>query len=160
MIRLYGDVGLESKTENIYIDEYTRDIASKLLEEMNLAGGIGLSANQIGLPFNMFVMMLTRGGTLTAINPQVVSVDPLLKVFPYDGCLSLPGVSAPTKRHDSIALSYQDVDGKHHSSVFYELESVIVQHEMDHLNGRLYIDQLGKLKRDMVLRKYLKLSKK
>lgn len=156
MIRLYGHVSLTTKGNNVIIDKDTPEIADKLLFEMKEAGGIGLAANQIGLPHNMFVMMLEKGDTLVVINPIVLLLDQNTHLFPYDGCLSLPGVSSPTIRHNSVTLAYQDVHGESHKAVFEGLEAVIVQHEMDHLNGLLYIDHLGKLKREMLLKKYKK----
>lgn len=159
-IKLYGDSILHGVTMPVASKLGIVELEARLLEAMKSAGGIGCSANQIGVPLSIFVMMLERGGTLTVINPEIISVDERTHIFEYDGCLSLPGVSAPTKRHDSITLKYQDINSDFHTSVFSGLESVIVQHELDHLNGKLYIDQLGKLKRSMLLKKYEKLTKK
>lgn len=160
MIKLHGHVSLTTRGNNVVIDKDTPEIADKLIFAMKEAGGIGLAANQIGLPLNMFVMMLEKGDTLVVINPVVLLLDQRTHLFPYDGCLSLPGVSSPTPRHDSVTLAYQDITGESYRAVFEGLEAVIVQHEMDHLNGLLYIDRLGKLKREMLLKKYHKLSKK
>lgn len=159
MIRLYGDPALTRVAKPTSVHEYVQWLEIVMLEQMRISDGIGLAANQIGEPALMFVMMIERGGTLTAVNPEIESVDERTHIFEYDGCLSLPGVSHPTKRYDSITLKYQDVEGTLQRAVFSGLEGVIVQHEMDHLNGKLYIDQLGKLKKSMILKKYQKLSK-
>jgi peptide deformylase len=160
MIRLYGDPILGYKTDKVPDGIDHLKLEQKLLTVMHDAGGIGLAANQIGLSFSVFVMMLERGGTLTAINPEIESVDERTHTFEHDGCLSLPGISHATKRHDSITLKYQDTSGILRKTTFFGLEGVIVQHEMDHLNGKFYIDQLGKLKKSMLLKKYHKLTKK
>lgn len=158
-IKLFGDLALHNKTMPITSFQGVLELEARLLRAMQEAGGIGIAANQVGAPLSMCIIMLERGGTLTMLNPEIIFVDPRTTIFEHDGCLSLPGVSSPTVRHDSITIKYQDVNSEFHTAVFEGLEGVIVQHELDHLNGKLYIDRLGRLKRTMLLKKYHKLSK-
>lgn len=158
-IKLFGDPVLHNITMPITSFLGLKELEDRLLVAMKESGGIGIAANQIGVPLSMFIIMIEKGGTLTVINPEVTHRDERTHIFQHDGCLSLPGVSAPTKRHDSITLRYQDMNSDFHTAVFAGLEGVIVQHELDHLNGKLYIDGIGKLKRAMLLKKYHKLSK-
>lgn len=159
MIRLLGDPVLSTPTHRVRPRDNPKEIEAIMLEAMKDAGGIGLAANQVGLSLSMFVMMLERGGTLTVINPKEESVDPEMVVFQHDGCLSVPGIFHKTKRHVSITLTYEDVEGNEHKAVFEGLEAVIVQHEMDHLSGRFYFERLGPVSMQMLLKKYRKLAK-
>lgn len=158
-IKLFGDPVLHNVT--MAVDSLTglKELEARLLAAMKESGGIGIAANQIGVPLSMFVMMIERGGTLTVINPVYTQKSLETHIFDHDGCLSLPGVSAPTRRRDWVTVKYQRIDGEYRTAVFQGLEAVIVQHEMDHLNGLLYINRLGKLKREFLLKKYHKLSK-
>jgi peptide deformylase len=123
-------------------------------ETMRAEGGIGLAANQIGQSVRVFI--LKDGDSYKEyINPEVTSQ---LNLVPFEGeaCLSIPGTSAVTKRFKNLALTWLDRDGIKKEGLFEDLQAFAVQHEMDHLNGKLYVDQFGPLRRDLVLTKHRK----
>lgn len=130
--------------------------------------GVGLAANQIGRSLRIFIL---KDGEYfddnqyrryrEFINPEIVSQSDLVD-FEGEGCLSIPGVVANTKRYAKLTLKWIDYQGTNREAVFENLDAFAIQHEMDHLNGKLYIDQFGPLRRDMVVkkhRKYLKFNR-
>ena len=122
---------------------------------MEKAGGVGLSANQIGFFNKMFVMKGEDGQRYEVINPEIILKND--KIFRIkEGCLSLPGVGIDTGiRSQEIAVKFQDRDGKETFGIFTDIDAVCFQHEMEHLNGKSFIDHLNRAKRRLILRKYL-----
>jgi peptide deformylase len=134
------------------LDQLLRDMHQTMIAE----NGIGLAANQIGWKLRLFILRnKTSTGYDEYINPEVISQDELVD-FENEGCLSIPGVVANTKRFRKVKLQWQDRQGTLLEGNFEDMDAFAVQHEMDHLNGKLYIDQLGPVKRSMVLRKHKK----
>jgi peptide deformylase len=131
---------------------------SNVLNVMNDAmlaeNGMGLAANQIGYPIRIFILK-KENSYEEYINPEVLSQEDL-GTFEGEGCLSIPGVSAITKRYRRLRLRWQDRQGTTHEDDFENLQAFAVQHEMDHLNGKLYIDQFGPVKRQLMLSKHRK----
>jgi len=103
--------------------------------------GIGLAAIQVGYQKKMFVMDCTRSQTneKVFINPEIVERSEE-SIRDNEGCLSAPGKSGDVRRHIRIILKYQDENGKEERKTFYNLEARCIQHEMDHLDGKLCID--------------------
>ena len=134
--------------DKLFIDMYQTMIAEK---------GIGLAANQIGHALRIFILKDPRRpqGYMEYINPEVLSQEELVD-FENEGCLSIPGTSATTERFKKLKLRWLDRSGTTHEEAFEDLNAFAVQHEMDHIDGKLYIDQLGPVKRSMVLRKHKK----
>lgn len=128
-----------------------------MVEVMKREKGIGLAANQIGSNYAIFVLNVD-GNQEEFINPEVVSVENLVDFD--EACLSIPGTSAKTKRYNTLTLRYsRTMDLLHnvrHEETFHGLKAIAIQHEMDHLNGKLYVDQFGPVKRGMVLDKHKK----
>jgi peptide deformylase len=129
----------------------------RMYDVMIAEGGIGLAANQVGDPVRVFILK-TIDSYKEYINPEILSQEDLVP-FEGEGCLSIPGTSGTTKRFKQLKLAWYDKSGIKTESSFSDMEAFAIQHEMDHLNGKLYIDQFGPLKREMTLskhRKYLK----
>ena len=148
-------------------DDELRTLAADMFETMYEAPGIGLAAVQVGVPIRLLVIDLQEpeeeGGEPVRdprvfINPEVLWHSD--SEVPYtEGCLSVPEQYAEVMRPDRIRARWQDADGKAYEEDIDGLLAVCLQHEMDHLNGVLFIDHLSRLKRDMVLKKLTKWRK-
>ena len=149
------------------IDDELRTLVSDMFETMYEAPGIGLAAVQVGVPIRLLVMDLQEDEgedgkairkPLVFINPEIV--DPAEDWAIYnEGCLSVPDQYAEVERPESCRARWMDLDGKQHDERIEGMLATCLQHEMDHLEGILFIDHLSRLKRDMILRKLAKLKK-
>ena len=152
------------------VDEVTdehRALIEDMFETMYDAPGIGLAAVQVGHPIRILVIDLQEpeeeGGEPVKdpkvfINPEILETSET--DVPYtEGCLSIPEQYADVMRPDRIKARWLDADGNRHEEEIDGLLAVCLQHEMDHLEGVLFIDHLSKLKRDMVLKKLAKMRK-
>jgi peptide deformylase len=149
------------------VDDELRALIADMFETMYDAPGIGLAAVQVGVPKRLLVMDLQEpeeeGGEVVKeprvfINPEILSASD--HEIPYtEGCLSVPDQYAEVLRPDRIRARWLDEQGKSHEQDLDGLLAVCLQHEMDHLEGILFIDHLSKLKRDMVLKKLAKARK-
>lgn len=149
------------------VDDGVRKLVSDMFETMYAAPGIGLAAIQVGVPKRILVIDLQEpeeeGGEpvkkpLVFINPEIL--DHSDRDVPYsEGCLSIPDQYAEVDRPDLIRARWLDEKGVQHEQEIDGLLAVCLQHEMDHLNGILFIDHLSRLKRDMVLKKLAKQRK-
>lgn len=141
------------------VDKEIRALLDDMLETMYEAPGIGLAAIQIGVPKRAIVMDLAREEEPPQprqfINPEILwtSDD---RVACQEGCLSVPELFEEVERPARVRVRYLDLDGKLQEIEADEMLAVCLQHEMDHLDGVLFIDHLSKLKRDMMLRKLAK----
>ena len=144
------------------VDDAVRKLADDMLETMYDAPGIGLAAIQIGEPVRMLVVDLAKEDEPKAphvvINPEIVTKSDVLSVY-EEGCLSIPDYYAEVERPDTITVKYLDRDGAERLLEADGLMATCLQHEIDHLDGVLFIDHISKLKRDMVVRKFKKLAK-
>ncbi len=140
-------------------DDELRKLLDDMVETMYAAKGIGLAAPQIGVPLRAIVMDLARDEEDAAprkfLNPEIVweSDD---EVPCEEGCLSVPGQYAEVTRPAQCRVRYQDENGVRHEIDCDGLLAVCIQHEMDHLEGVLFVDHLSTLKRNMILRKVSK----
>ena len=130
-----------SKDVSFPLDDKTERLIKWMNKAMYQNHGIGLAAIQVGYQFRMFVMDCTRSQN----NPQVFINPVILKhseetLTDFEGCLSAPGKQGEVKRYLRIVLNYKDKEGEEHNKTFYDLEARCIQHEMDHLNGKLCID--------------------
>ena len=146
------------KTKCLPVTEFDELLKLRLdimWETMEKANGIGLSANQIGFFNRMFVMKGEDGQRYNIINPEIVMKND--KIFRIkEGCLSLPGIGIDTGvRSQEIAVKFQDIEGKETFGVFSDIDAVCFQHEMEHLEGKSFIDHLNRAERRLILRKYL-----
>ncbi len=139
-----------------------RKFAGDMLDTMYDAPGIGLAAIQVGEPLRMLVIDLAKEGEEPApqvfINPEILESSEERSVY-EEGCLSIPDYYAEVERPASVRVKYLDRDGKAQEIVAEGLLATCLQHEIDHLNGVLFIDHISKLKRDMVVKKFKKLAR-
>lgn len=148
-------------------DDDLRTLVADMFETMYDAPGIGLAAIQVGVPLRVLVIDLQaeedeEGKPIRTprvfINPEIL--DPSADYMLYnEGCLSVPDQYADVERPASIRARWQDLDGKTHEEPMDGLMATCLQHEMDHLEGILFIDHLSRLKRQMVLKRLEKLRK-
>ncbi|MCF3945881.1 peptide deformylase [Acidiphilium sp. AL] len=125
---------------------------------MYKAPGIGLAATQIGVPLRLVVLDLGPDGEpvpLVLINPEITH-ESVEQVTREEGCLSLPGQYADVTRPARITASFEDLEGKRHTIDADGLLAACIQHEIDHLDGILFVDHLSALKRNILLRKLAK----
>jgi peptide deformylase len=146
-------------------DDDLKRLVDDMFETMYKAPGIGLAAIQVGVPQRLLVMDLQeeKDGE-TVKNPRVfvnpVILDPSDEHSVYsEGCLSVPDQYAEIERPAQVRARWQDLDGTFHEEVMDHLMATCLQHEMDHLEGILFIDHLSRLKRQMVLKKIEKARK-
>jgi peptide deformylase len=141
------------------VDAATRKLIDDMVDSMYEADGIGLAAVQIGTPQRIIVMDLDQKDGKKAprhfINPVITWRSEEVATF-EEGCLSVPEIWDDVERAARIKAEYLDRDGKHHEIEADGLLATCLQHEMDHLEGILFIDHLSKLKRSMALRKLQK----
>tara|TARA_B100001939_G_scaffold116441_1_gene100949 strand:- start:1961 stop:2593 length:633 start_codon:yes stop_codon:yes gene_type:complete len=144
--------------------EPPEEIAKNMAEAMDKFGGLGLSANQVGLPYRMFVMRTMHEGDTESkvvpyFNPELTRVSQETELM-KEGCLSFPDIFLMIKRSKTIEFKYQDVEGKEHTAVLEGLGARCVQHEIDHLNGILFLQRASKLKLERAMKARPKQKKK
>ncbi|MDQ1184885.1 MULTISPECIES: peptide deformylase [Agrobacterium] len=144
------------------VDSEIQRLADDMLETMYDAPGIGLAAIQVGVPRRMLVIDLSRDDEenkpLVFINPEILKVSDEVSTY-EEGCLSIPDYYAEVERPASLTVGYVDRDGKQQTVEADGLLATCLQHEIDHLNGVLFIDHISRLKRDMVIKKFTKLAR-
>ena len=168
-------------------DEQLKILVADMFETMYEAPGIGLAAVQVGVPIRLLVIDLqpededaeaeectanhgNEGGghshshrplkrePMVFINPEILEESEDVAVY-NEGCLSVPEIYAEVERPASIRARWQDLEGKQHEELIEGLLATVLQHEMDHLEGVMFIDHLSRLKRQMVIKKLDKLRK-
>ncbi len=141
------------------VDDAVRQLADDMLETMYAAPGIGLAAIQIGVPSRMLVLDVAREGDdpapMVVINPEIVWESEERSVY-QEGCLSIPEYYEDVERPERIGLRFLDREGAQREIEAGGLLATCLQHEIDHLNGVLFIDHISKLKRDRVVKKFQK----
>jgi peptide deformylase len=144
------------------VDTQIRALAEDMMETMYDAPGIGLAAIQIGQPLRLVTMDLAKKDEEKApqvfINPQITWSSDEMNVH-EEGCLSIPEYYEEVERPAKVRFSYLDLDGKLQEVEADGIFATCIQHEIDHLNGVLFIDHISKLKRDRVVKKFTKMAK-
>ncbi|MGO7582738.1 peptide deformylase [Rhizobium ruizarguesonis] len=144
------------------VDSDLQRLADDMLETMYDAPGIGLAAIQIGVPRRMLVIDISREGEekqpQVFINPEIVKSSDERSVY-EEGCLSIPDYYAEVERPAVVSVKYLDRNGKEQTVEADGLLATCLQHEIDHLNGVLFIDYISRLKREMVIKKFTKAAK-
>ena len=144
------------------VDAPLLKLADDMLETMYDAPGIGLAAIQVGQPLRMLVIDLAKEGEppapMVIINPEILDSSDERSVY-EEGCLSIPDYYAEVERPSKVRVRHLDREGKQQEMEADWLLATCVQHEIDHLNGVLFIDHISKLKRDMVVKKFKKMAK-
>ena len=139
-------------------DKSLESLANDMLETMYIANGIGLAATQVDRHIRLIVMDLSeeRDDPRIFINPTF-KILKNHKLFEFEeGCLSIPGFNETIARPDKIELTWQDIKGNQHIDKPEGLLTVCIQHEIDHLDGKLMVDYISSLKRDRIRSKLLK----
>ena len=139
-------------------DKSLENLANDMLETMYIANGIGLAATQVDRHIRLIVMDLSeeRDDPRIFINPTF-KILKNHKLFEFEeGCLSIPGFNETIARPDKIELTWQDIKGNQHIDKPEGLLTVCIQHEIDHLDGKLMVDYISSLKRDRIRSKLLK----
>ena len=144
------------------VDDQTRKLMKDMLETMYNAPGIGLAAIQIGILKRLVVIDISKDQEkkepLFLINPEIIHTSNKTSIY-EEGCLSLPGQFAEIERPAECVLKYVDYHGIQKEMKAEGLLATCIQHEVDHLNGILFIDYLSKLKKDMIIKKLAKQKK-
>ncbi len=140
-----------------------RQLADDMLETMYDAPGVGLAAIQIGVPVRMVTMDVSKSEDerqpMVLINPEILWASEEKRVY-EEGCLSIPEYYEEVERPDRVRFRYMNLQGETIEQDADGLLATCVQHEIDHLNGVLFIDYLSKLKRDRVMTKFKKAAKR
>ena len=150
------------------VSSQIRKLADDMLETMYDAPGIGLAAIQIAEPLRLVTMDISKRekgedgesqpNPRVFINPEIVAASEELSVY-EEGCLSIPEYYEEVERPARVRVRYLDLDGKVHEEDAEGLYATCIQHEIDHLNGVLFVDYLSKLKRDRVMKKFTKAAR-
>jgi peptide deformylase len=157
-IRLLGDPVLRIKTRSVKeIDQAHRDILSEMAQLMYAASGIGLAASQVNINESMIVVDV-GSGLYKLINPKVVKKEGHQVI--EEGCLSIPGVCIKVKRAKNILVAAQDEFAKPVSIEASDLLACVIQHEIDHLKGKLIIDKASILEKFRIKGKLTELKRK
>jgi peptide deformylase len=158
----YGEQVLHRPAENVA--DITGEIATlvgDMIQTMYAAPGIGLAAPQIGIPLRIFVVDLSvgrnSGDVITFVNPEFVDRDGMQ--LEEEGCLSLPGFNATVARPGKATVKGLDLNGNERIIEGTELLARAFQHEMDHLDGHVFVDRLRGIQRDVIVRRIKKLAR-
>jgi peptide deformylase len=155
-VRKYGDPVLRRKADPVReITPEVRTMVADMIDTMYDEVGIGLAATQVGIPLRLMVVGDEEGRAARAlVNPVIIRHGG--EVTAEEGCLSIPGIFAPVTRAEWVELEAQDLEGKPVSIRARGLTARVFQHEMDHLDGVLFIDRLDPVTRDRVKRRIKK----
>jgi peptide deformylase len=155
----YPDKVLLRETEPVCtIDQDIMKLADDMAETMYNAPGIGLAANQVGVPRRLIVVDCSRrdpdSQLIALVNPEIIAAEGVTTI--EEGCLSVPDYQAEVMRYEKVRVRGLDLQGKAVELDADGLLAVVLQHEIDHLNGKLFIDHLSRLKRELCKRRLLK----
>ena len=152
----------EKVTENwsfIKPPKDTKEFVKELIEAMWSNSGLGISANQLGYNYRVFAMRgETKKDSIVCFNPEIKDFSPEMNTM-EEGCLSLPDVFAKVVRPAYVAISYFDQNGKVEGQLASGMTARVFQHELDHLDGILFVDRLSKLSRERAFEKARKIKK-
>jgi peptide deformylase len=147
----------------IEVSDEIRTLVADMFETMYEAPGIGLAAIQVGVPSRVVVMDLSKreaeAEPRVFINPEVSWSSEEKSVY-EEGCLSIPDIHEDVERPARVKVRYLDLDGKPQEAEAEGLFATCIQHEIDHLNGVLFIDHISKLKRERIIKKFTKAAKR
>ena len=158
----YGDRSLHAAASDVAtFDDNLQRLIDDMIETMYAAPGVGLAATQVGVPLRLFVVDVSLGrdpkGLIVMINPQFVMRDGMQ--LEEEGCLSVPGFNATVVRPARVTVKGLDRQGQEQTIEGTTLLARAFQHEIDHLDGMVFIDRLRGIKRDMIVRKIHKLKR-
>ena len=163
-ILIHPDPRLKTKCDPVAsFDEKLKKLSEDMLETMYDAPGVGLAAPQVGVMQRVLVMDCTdkeeeEPQPMVLVNPEITAASEDLNTY-QEGCLSIPEQYDDVERPAIVTVKYFDADGAAHEQEFDGLWATCVQHEIDHLDGKLFIDYLSRMKRGMITRKMEKLKR-
>ena len=164
-LRYYGDPILRRRAMDVQVfDGALRDLATQMLEAMEREEGVGLAAPQVGLDLRLLVALAMRepgdedAKPVVMVNPEILERSHETWVY-EEGCLSIPGVRGDVTRPERVRVRYQDVEGAEHTIDAEGMFARILQHEIDHLNGKLFIDYLSMADKMLIRSKLRSISK-
>jgi peptide deformylase len=159
IVTLPDPVLRQTSTDVGAIDADVKRLAADMLETMYDAPGIGLAAIQVGVPTRLVVLDVSdkddEKQPIVLVNPRILTLSEEMRSY-EEGCLSLPDVKVEIERPSTLRLAYQDLEGKALEIDADGLLATAIQHELDHLDGKLIIDFMSKLRRDMVIKRFKK----
>ncbi|MFA7358780.1 MAG: peptide deformylase [Bacteroidales bacterium] len=158
-IYLYGQSVLRKQAEEVTPDyPGLKDLISNMQDTLEHADGVGLAAPQVGLPLRLFIVDLRpladldpsfADYTRSFINPKILEFSEDMEIL-EEGCLSVPGINENVPRSRKILLQYQDTDFTQHEEVFEDYVARVIQHEYDHLNGKVFTDRINPIRKQLV----------
>ena len=158
----YPDERLRNVAKPVEVfDEKLRLIVEDMFETMYHAHGIGLAAIQVGIPLRVVTMDLTgqeKNQPVVFINPVLTNISSEINIY-EEGCLSVPGINEKVERPKTVTINAQDINGKYFTLEADELLATCIQHEIDHLNGKVFIDRISRLKKSRIDDKIRKATK-
>lgn len=150
-LHLLGSPVLRQRSDDVAeVDDGVRELIADLFETMDAAKGVGLAANQVGVARRVAVID-ADGHRIALVNPRIVSAEG--RATAEEGCLSIPDVYADVTRPERVVLEALDADGKPYRLEVGALAGRAIQHEIDHLDGKLFVDYLSEMKRQRVRKK-------
>jgi peptide deformylase len=165
----YGDPVLRKKATAIQPDEYphVKELIGNMFETMYAAHGVGLAAPQVGLSMRLFVVDATsfeeteaelKGFKKVFINAEIL--EEVGEEWPFnEGCLSIPDIREDVYRKKTVKISYYDENWKHFEETFTGMAARVIQHEYDHIEGKLFVDKLSPLRKRLIQKKLNDISK-
>ena len=158
----YGESPLHRRASEVpVVDEQVQKLVDDMVETMYAAPGVGLAATQVGVPIRLFVIDLSVGrrasDLIVMINPMFLEREGMQ--IEEEGCLSVPGFNATVVRPARVVVRGLDRSGAEHTIEGRELLARAFQHEMDHLDGTLFVDRLRGIKKELIVRKIHKLKR-
>ena len=157
----YGDLILRKQCRDVEDIFSVSPLVEDMFDTMYEEDGIGLAANQIGEDLNLFVIDISHKDEAEKprvfINSKII--DKKGECLSVEGCLSIPGIQVELKRSEFITLQYYSLEGEQKKREFNDLMARAIQHEMDHLEGIVFVDHLSRLKKDRSIKKSIKFQK-
>jgi len=158
-ILIFPDSRLRTVAKSVQsIDDSVKGLAQDMLQTMYEGSGIGLAATQVNVHKRVIVIDISEDKTkpIILINPKITKVIDKAKKVYAEGCLSVPGFYEELERPSSVEVSYKNLEGEDKTLLANDLLSVVVQHEMDHLDGKMMVDSISNIKREMIRKKLAK----
>ena len=158
-ILIFPDSRLRTVAKSVQsIDDSVKSLAQDMLQTMYEGSGIGLAATQVNVHKRVIVIDISEDKTkpIILINPKITKVIDKAKKVYAEGCLSVPGFYEELERPSSVEVSYKNLEGEDKTLLANDLLSVVIQHEMDHLDGKMMVDSISNIKREMIRKKLSK----
>jgi peptide deformylase len=165
-MRYYGDPILRKRAPEVHdFDQQLREEAEAMIETMDREAGVGLAALQVGIEKRLLIAVQMKdpddsdAEPVVMVNPEILERSP--ETWEYEeGCLSIPGIRGDVTRPERVKVRYQDLDGKSHTIDIEGMFARVVQHEIDHLDGKLFIDYLSTGEKTLLKPRLKKIAEK